>query len=277
MAAIKLRYDTTGMGVAYRTAMDQQRLDSETHFSNAWNKARSAKDVKGMVFSADNYFATGQRQTGGGAKATALTTYDPLVSTTVTGRELPTGKYDLTAPDDAAKDRSKSFATIFPSVMNPGALDSFPTGVSVLKQLGRVCTVVRMQPSKADERPDWVVPTTLTILDEADVLSSELAVLVRSNGTLARVICTPTTNDFDRALRVVRVKVGSEDAVLAVAARAAQAFKSELTRATDELAAAGKPYDATACDRAAVRALLSSIRASAISQSATGTCGAMDA
>ena len=121
MAAIKLRYDTTGMGVAYRTVMDQQRLDSETHFSTAWKKARSAKDVEGMIFSADNYFATGQRQTGGGAKAKALTTYDPLVSTT--GRELPTGKYDLTAPDDVANDRSKSSATTFTAVMNPGALE----------------------------------------------------------------------------------------------------------------------------------------------------------
>ena len=60
MAAIKLRYDTTGMGVAYRTAMDQQRLDSETHLSTTWNKARSAKDDEGMVFSADNYWAKGQ-------------------------------------------------------------------------------------------------------------------------------------------------------------------------------------------------------------------------
>ena len=76
-----------------------------------------------MIFSADNYFATGQRQTGGGAKAKALTTHDPLVSTTVTGRELPTGKYDLTTPDDVANDRSKSSATTFTAVMNPAALE----------------------------------------------------------------------------------------------------------------------------------------------------------
>ena len=72
--------------------------------------------------------------------------------------------------------------------------------------------MVPISSSKAGEFPDWVVPTTLTILDDADVQSGELAVLVRANCTLARFICTPTS----RALRVVRVKVGSGDAVLAV-------------------------------------------------------------
>ena len=73
------------------------------------------------------------------------------MSTTVTGRELPTGKYDLTTPDDVANDRSKSAATIFSYVTNPGALDSLPTGVSVLERLGYVCTVVPISSSKAGE------------------------------------------------------------------------------------------------------------------------------